>query len=110
VLSVHLAQQKISMIDRGIMEFIHPVEREQARKDLTAAIAKDDLQGSVTRMRFARLSRIRLILGCAPDDLDLPPTADLIAEDQDWMVLDMVLNWVRHTVAWWGMWLVLTSV
>ena len=61
VLGVHLARQKLSLMGRGVLEFIHPAERErewgsvgclltsEARMDLGNAIASDDLAGSVTR-------------------------------------------------------------
>lgn len=59
----------MSFLGRGVIEFIHPAERErecvfpeqngldtggstdgsEARRDLTNAISADDLQGSVTR-------------------------------------------------------------
>ncbi|WVR09500.1 hypothetical protein IAU60_006568 [Kwoniella sp. DSM 27419] len=98
VLGVHLAKQKLSMMGRGVIEFIHPHEREQARRDLLSAIASDDLQGSVTRVRFARLSRIRTILGCPPEENFFPADADKFAEDDEYIILDLVLNWVANGV------------
>lgn len=93
VLGAHLAKQKMSLMGRGIMEFIHPFEREQARRDLTSAIAANDLQGSVTRVRFARLSRIKIILGCPPEEMDLPDAVQKVVEDDEYLVLDIVINW-----------------
>lgn len=93
VLAVHLARQKMSLMGRGVIEFIHPAEREQARNDLRGAISVDDLQGSVTRVRFARLSRIRTILGCRPEENDFPYDAATFVEDDEYLVLDLVLNW-----------------
>ncbi|WWC71461.1 uncharacterized protein I206_105418 [Kwoniella pini CBS 10737] len=94
MLGYHLSKQKLSMMERSVIEFIHPAEREQARKDLTSAISADDLQGSVTRVRFARLSRIRTILGCPPEENEFPADADKFAEDDEYLILDLVLNWV----------------
>ncbi|WWC63411.1 uncharacterized protein I303_106012 [Kwoniella dejecticola CBS 10117] len=94
MLGYHLSKQKLSMMGRSVIEFIHPAEREQARKDLTSAISADDLQGSVTRVRFARLSRIRTILGCPPEENEFPIDADKFAEDDEYLILDLVLNWV----------------
>ncbi|RXK35270.1 hypothetical protein M231_07468 [Tremella mesenterica] len=94
VLGAHLARQQYSLMGRGVIEFIHPAEREQARRDLANAIAVDDLQGSVTRMRFARLSRIRTILGCPPEEVDVPYDAEVFVEDDEYLILDLVLNWV----------------
>ncbi|GFZ50895.1 hypothetical protein JCM24511_08653 [Saitozyma sp. JCM 24511] len=98
VLSVHLARQKMTFIGRGVIEFIHPAEREQARTDLGNAIASDDLQGSVTRVRFARLSRLRVMLGAPPDEVERPRDASKVVEDDEWMVIDVVLNWIADGV------------
>ena len=46
------------------------------------------------RMRFARLSRIRTILGCPPEDNTIPHDASTFVEDDEYLVLDLVLNWV----------------
>ncbi|KAL1413355.1 hypothetical protein Q8F55_001114 [Vanrija albida] len=94
VLATHLAAQKMSMLQRGVIEFIHPGEREQARNDLASAISSDDLQGSVTRMRFARLSHIRTILGASAGENPIPAELAGVSEDDEWLILDLVLNWV----------------
>ncbi|WVQ95069.1 hypothetical protein IAU59_002161 [Kwoniella sp. CBS 9459] len=96
ILGYHLGKEKLSMMGRGVIEFIHPHEREQARRDLSSAIASDDLQGSVTRVRFARLSRIRTILGCPAEENDFPVDAEKFAEDDEYLILDLVLNWVAN--------------
>ncbi|WWD19178.1 hypothetical protein CI109_103636 [Kwoniella shandongensis] len=96
VLDAHLSKQKMSMMKRSVLEFIHPNEREQARRDLFSAISADDLQGSVTRVRFARLSRIRTILGCPPEENDFPVDAVTYIEDDEYLILDLVLNWVAE--------------
>lgn len=49
----------------------------------------------ICRVRYARLSRIRSLLGCPPEDIDVPAEMERIAEDQDFLILDLVLNWVR---------------
>ncbi|OWZ37758.1 hypothetical protein C356_04532 [Cryptococcus neoformans c45] len=94
ILDAHLSKQKGSMMARSVLEFIHPHEREQARKDLLGAISADDLQGSVTRVRFARLSQIRTLLGCPPEENEIPADADVVVEDDEYIILDLVLNWV----------------
>ncbi|ORX38454.1 hypothetical protein BD324DRAFT_358459 [Kockovaella imperatae] len=94
VLSVHMAAQKMSFLGRSLLSFIHPAEREQARSDLASAIAADDLQGSVTRVRFARLGQIRRLLGASEDDIEKPFDAQTFVEDDEYLILDLVLNWV----------------
>lgn len=69
----------------------------EARKDLLGAISADDLQGSVTRVRFARLSQIRTLLGCPPEENEIPADADVVVEDDEYIILDLVLNWVSPT-------------
>lgn len=46
------------------------------------------------RMRFARLSRIRGILGCPPQENKVPPDLNSVVEDDDYIIVDLVLNWV----------------
>jgi hypothetical protein len=46
------------------------------------------------RVRFARLSCIRKILGSKPEDLELPFDASSFTEDDEYLILDLVLNWV----------------
>lgn len=48
----------------------------------------------MNRVRFARLSRIKIILGCAPEEMDLPDQIHLVVEDDDYLILDVVINWV----------------
>lgn len=45
-------------------------------------------------MRFARLSQIRTLLGCPPEENEIPADADAIVEDNEYIILDLVLNWV----------------
>ena len=45
-------------------------------------------------MRFARLSRIRAILGAAPQDIPVTPEMNTVSEDDEYLILDLVLNWV----------------
>jgi hypothetical protein len=49
------------------------------------------------RMRYARLSRVRKVLGCAPEDVDIPYDASTFVEDDEYLILDLVLNWVSRT-------------
>lgn len=50
----------------------------------------------IPRVRFARLSWIRKILGGAPEDIAPVFDAALFAEDDQYLILDVVLNWVRE--------------
>jgi hypothetical protein len=46
------------------------------------------------RVRFARLSRIRTILGCPPEDEDIPSDAYKFVEDDEYLIVDLSLHWV----------------
>ena len=49
----------------------------------------------IIRVRFARLSRLKIILGCAPDEIEYPEFDwRNLVEDDEYLVLDLVLNWV----------------
>jgi hypothetical protein len=38
-----------------------------------------------------------MILGCPPEEeLDLPDQINLVVEDEDYLILDVVINWVSH--------------
>ncbi|WVN86251.1 uncharacterized protein L203_101412 [Cryptococcus depauperatus CBS 7841] len=93
ILDAHLSKQRGSVVGKGVLQFIHPYEREQARRDLLNAINADDLQGSVTRVRYARLSRIRTLMGCPPEENEFPFDAEQYVEDDEYIVEDLVLNW-----------------
>lgn len=49
------------------------------------------------RVRFARLSWIRKILGGRPDEVEQPYDAESFVEDDEYLILDIVLNWVRRS-------------
>jgi hypothetical protein len=85
----------------------------EARRDLFSSIQVDNLEGSVTRyvavasssilllisydrVRFARLSRIRTILGCPPEEDDIPADAHKFVEDNEYLALDLSIHWVGH--------------
>lgn len=48
-------------------------------------------------MRFARLSHIRTILGASAGENAVPPDLAAVSEDDEWLILDLVLNWVSGT-------------
>jgi hypothetical protein len=53
----------------------------------------DALPASV---RYARLSRIRAILGC--DSPEVFPDAHIVTEDEHYIACDVVINWVSDNV------------
>lgn len=48
----------------------------------------------ISRVRFARLSRIREILGGTKDEIEYPTDANKFVEDDEYLILDLVLGWV----------------
>lgn len=50
------------------------------------------------RVRFARLSRIREILGGTKDEIEYPTDAKTFVEDDEYLILDLTLGWVSHSL------------
>ncbi|CAE6461651.1 unnamed protein product [Rhizoctonia solani] len=92
----HMGKEAEKVIGTCLLEYVHPDEQESARADLRNVLDSRTLHGSVTRVRYARLSRIREILGCnAPDPF---PDADLVTVDDHYIACDVVINWVSDNV------------
>ncbi|CAE6505131.1 unnamed protein product [Rhizoctonia solani] len=92
----HMGDEAEKVIGTCLLDYVHPDEQQSARVDLRNVLDSRTLHGSVTRVRYARLSRIREILGCnAPDPF---PDADLVTVDDHYIVCDVVINWVSDNV------------
>ncbi|KAG9122328.1 hypothetical protein FRC07_001357 [Ceratobasidium sp. 392] len=93
---VHMGEQAPAIIGTCLLDYVHPDEQHSARADLRNVLDSRTLHGSVTRVRFARLSRIRAILGCAaPEPF---PDAHIVTEDERYIACDVVINWVSDNV------------
>ncbi|TFY65049.1 hypothetical protein EVG20_g5732 [Dentipellis fragilis] len=95
VLTYHLVDEAPLVIGKSVFDFVHPDEQASAKHDLGNVLESRTLHGSVTRMRFSRLSRVRRLLG-----YDGPPhywpDGDKIALDRDYMAADLVINWAAE--------------
>ncbi|KDR76327.1 hypothetical protein GALMADRAFT_247715 [Galerina marginata CBS 339.88] len=95
VLASHLEDQAELLIGKSLLSFVHPDEQASAKQDLGSVLDSRTLHGSVTRVRFSRLSKVRRHLG-----YDGPPPnwseADKIALDKDYMAVDIVINWAAE--------------
>lgn len=92
VLAHHLHHQHELLIGKSLLAFVHPDEQAKAQVDLGNVLQSRVLHGSVTRVRYSRLSRVRRLLG----SLDPLPTwvdAEKIAVDENYMVVDIAINW-----------------
>ncbi|KAG8937283.1 hypothetical protein FRC02_000053 [Tulasnella sp. 418] len=98
VLEAHMGPQGPLLSTRCILDFIHPQELPSARNDLSEVLRSKGLDGSVTRVRFLRLSTIRTRLGAPEHALDHFPGQELIAYDDDYLAADLVINWVAEGV------------
>ncbi|CAE6425817.1 unnamed protein product [Rhizoctonia solani] len=93
---VHMGEQAKKVIGTCLLDYVHPDEQKSARADLQDVMDSRTLHGSVTRVRYARLSRIREILGCnTPDTF---PDAELVTVDDHYIACDVVINWVSDNV------------
>ncbi|KAJ7034999.1 hypothetical protein C8F04DRAFT_1221274 [Mycena alexandri] len=97
VLANHLGAQAHDLVGKPLISFVHPDEQASARQDLGSVLESRTLHGSVTRVRFSRLSRVRRELGYQG-----PPApwgdAEKIALDSNYMAVDIVINWAAEGV------------
>ncbi|KAJ7170624.1 hypothetical protein C8R43DRAFT_980267 [Mycena crocata] len=97
VLASHLGAEAAELVGKSLITFVHPDEQDSARQDLGSVLESRTLHGSVTRVRFSRLSRVRRELGYKG-----PPSswsdADKIALDSNYMAVDIVINWAAEGV------------
>ncbi|KAF5377336.1 hypothetical protein D9757_008021 [Collybiopsis confluens] len=91
VLQLHLQDQSDDLAGKPLLRFVHPDERATAQRDLHGVLQSKTLHGSVTRVRFARLSRIRRQLAC-PTDSSSPHSIS----DRDFLAADIVINWAAE--------------
>ncbi|KAH9945242.1 uncharacterized protein BXZ73DRAFT_38854 [Epithele typhae] len=92
VLASHLGEQADLLVGKSLLTYVHPDEQASAKLDLGSVLEERTLHGSVTRVRYSRLSRVRRQLGYTgpgPDWLD----AEKIAVDQNYMAVDIVINY-----------------
>ncbi|KAI0822467.1 hypothetical protein BC628DRAFT_1327012 [Trametes gibbosa] len=92
VLANHLGEQAGLLVGKSLFDYVHPDEKDSAKVDLGAVLESRTLHGSVTRVRYSRLSRLRRLLGYngpGPGWSD----ADKIAVDANYMAVDIVINY-----------------
>ncbi|KAJ7227138.1 hypothetical protein GGX14DRAFT_548057 [Mycena pura] len=97
VLAYHLGSEAQELVGKSLITFVHPDEQSSAQQDLGSVLDSRTLHGSVTRVRFSRLSRVRRELGYQGP---LPPWSDAekIALDANYMAVDIVINWAAEGV------------
>ncbi|KAG2097014.1 uncharacterized protein F5147DRAFT_715762 [Suillus discolor] len=95
VLTCHLETQADLLIGKSLLFFVHPEEQATARADLAEALEQRTMHGSVTRVRYCRLARIRRILGHKGPTQPWPD-GDKVSVDAYYMVVDIVINWAAE--------------
>ncbi|KZT22369.1 hypothetical protein NEOLEDRAFT_1097775 [Neolentinus lepideus HHB14362 ss-1] len=95
VLASHLGPQADELVGKPLLAFVHPDEQASARHDLGSVLDSRTLHGSVTRVRYSRLSSVRRQLG-ASDHVTSWTDAEKIAVDQNYMAVDIVINWAAE--------------
>ncbi len=83
------------LVGKSLLDFVHPDEQGSAKTDLGNVLDSKTLHGSVTRVRFARLNKIRAELGFPPSP-DTWAGADKVGVDVDYMAVDVVINWAAE--------------
>ncbi|KAF9266607.1 hypothetical protein L218DRAFT_996774 [Marasmius fiardii PR-910] len=96
VLQYHLQGQAESLYGRCLLSFVHPDERETAEHDLGGVLREHSLHGSITRVRFFRLSKVRRKLGFSGPNTQLFPSVEKIVLDEQFMAVDITINWVAE--------------
>ncbi|KAF8962756.1 hypothetical protein BDZ97DRAFT_1092582 [Flammula alnicola] len=95
VLASHLEEQAELLVGKSLLSFVHPEEQASAKQDLGGVLESRTLHGSVTRVRYSRLSKIRRQLGYEGP----PPNwsgADKVSLDKDYLAVDIVINWAAE--------------
>ncbi|KAF8583851.1 hypothetical protein K439DRAFT_1661083 [Ramaria rubella] len=95
VLHAHLGAQAHAIIGRKLLEFVHPDEHASAHQDLGKVLESRTLHGSVTRVRYSRLGRVRARLGYT-GVYDKFTDEDKVSFDEDYMACDLVINWAAE--------------
>ncbi|KAL0570212.1 hypothetical protein V5O48_011749 [Marasmius crinis-equi] len=96
VLQSHLETQKDSLLGKPLLSFVHPDERKRAETDLGGVLSEHSLHGSITRVRFFRLSKVRRELGFSGPYVKPFPSADRVVLDEKFMAVDITINWVAE--------------
>ncbi|KAF9521679.1 hypothetical protein CPB83DRAFT_778335 [Crepidotus variabilis] len=92
VLCYHLEDQQEALVGKSLLSFIHPDEQASAKHDLRDVLDSGSSHGSVTRVRFSRLSSVRRQLGYQGPPPDWAE-AEKIVHDETYMAVDLVINW-----------------
>ncbi|KAJ7274468.1 hypothetical protein B0H12DRAFT_400156 [Mycena haematopus] len=97
VLANHLGSEAQELVGKSLITFVHPEGQESAQQDLGNVLESRTLHGSVTRVRFSRLSRIRRELRYQ-GPLSPWSDTDKVAQDPNYMDVDIVVNWAAEGV------------
>ncbi|KZP00647.1 hypothetical protein CALVIDRAFT_533657 [Calocera viscosa TUFC12733] len=92
VLSTHMSEQANALIGKHLLDYVHPDDKDKAVEDLKRVVRSKTLHGSVTRLRYRRLTQIRNVLGAA--NLEPVPDAPLFCLDDEYLICDLVINCV----------------
>ncbi|KDQ57187.1 hypothetical protein JAAARDRAFT_35789 [Jaapia argillacea MUCL 33604] len=95
VLASHLGPQAEAFVGKSLLAFVHPDEQASAQHDLGSVLESRTLHGSVTRVRYSRLSSVRRQLG-AQEPTNVWSDGDKIAVDANYMAVDIVINWAAE--------------
>ncbi|ESK89015.1 gata transcription [Moniliophthora roreri MCA 2997] len=93
VLQYHLEEQAGSLVGKSLLSFVHPDEQKTAENDLGGVLRQNSLHGSITRVRFSRLSRVRRKLGFTGPYVLPFASAEKVTLDEHYMAVDIVINW-----------------
>lgn len=76
-----------ALTGRHLLDFVHPDEQATAKIDVGGVLESKTLHGSVTRVRFSSINKIRTDLGAAAW-----PEPFQVGTDKDFIQTDLVIN------------------
>ncbi|GAA6063871.1 hypothetical protein JCM10212_003607 [Sporobolomyces blumeae] len=103
ILEYHMVEYSRTLIGYNLLDFVHPDERNRLAQDLlpdpnrSAGVKTAGVFGSVTRVRYARLTGILRKMGCA--EVREPPQTDKYALDDTYCQLDLATSWIAGHAA-----------
>ncbi|KAI5985362.1 hypothetical protein EDD15DRAFT_2476516 [Pisolithus albus] len=92
ILASHLDDQASLLLGKSLLCFVHPEEQETARNDLTGALEQKTMHGSVTRVRYYRLPKVRRLLAYASLNQSWSDS-DEASSSELYMPVDIVISW-----------------
>lgn len=92
ILKSHLGTEADSFYGTSFFSYVHPEELDRCKSDFKRIVDQRALNGDAMRVRYCRVPEIRRRLGCqAPD---IAPNARAYVFDDNYLTIEVTINWV----------------